>query len=270
MSTTASGAGMRRREFLGVLGGAAVAWPVVARGQQGESVRRIGIILPAAADDPEFQARLAAFHQALEQLGWIIGRNVRIDTRWATANAADIRRHVAELIALTPDVILAHASTTVGPLLQATRTVPIVFPVAGDPVAAGFVDSLSRPGGNATGFMDFEYGLAAKWLELLKQITPDMTRVAVLRDPGIPTGPAQFGIIQAVAPSLSVEAIAVNVRDAPQIERDVATFARSSNCGLLVTSSSLSRLHRNLIVTLAARHKLPRSTGTAFSSPPAA
>ena len=247
---------MRRREFIAALCAAAV-WPLAARAQPGDRVRRIGVLLPATADDPEFQTRLAAFHQTLEQLGWIIGRNVRIDTRWATANAADIRRHVAELVALTPDVILAHASTTVGPLLQATRTVPIVFPVAGDPVAAGFVDSLSRPGGNATGFMDFEYGLAAKWLELLKQIAPDITRVAVLRDPGIPTGPAQFGIIQAVAPSLSVEAIAVNVRDAQEIERDVATFARSSNGGMVVTSSSLSRLHRNLIVTLAARHKLP-------------
>jgi putative ABC transport system substrate-binding protein len=217
------GADMRRRDFLSVLGGAAAAWPVVARGQQGETVRRIGIILPAASDNEEFQTRLAAFRQALEQLGWIIGRNVRIHTRWATANAAEIRRHVAELVASTPDVILAHAS----------------------------------PGGNATGFMDFEYGLAAKWPELLKQIAPDMMRVAVLRDPGIPTGPAQFGIIQAVAPSLSVEAIAVNVRDAPEIERDLGVFARSSNGGLVVTSSSLSRLHRNLIVTLAARHKLP-------------
>src|SRR5688572_15123999 len=244
---------MKRREFIRLLGG--TAWPLAARAQ--DRVRRIGVLLPATADDPEFKTRLAAFHQELEQLGWIIGRNVRIDTRWATANAADIRRHVAELIALTPDVILAHASSTVGPLLQATRTVPIVFPVAGDPVAAGFVDSLSRPGGNATGFMDFEYGLAAKWLELLKQIAPAMTRAAVLRDPGIPTGPAQFGVIQAMAPALSVEAIAVNVRDAPEIERDVATFARSSNGGLVVTSSSLSRLHRNLIVTLAALHKLP-------------
>ena len=247
---------MRRREFLSVICGAA-AWPLAAHAQQGERVRRIGIILPATADDAEFQARLAAFYQGLALLGWTIGRNVRIDTRWATANAADIRRHVAELVALSPDVILAHASTTVGPLLQATRTVPIVFPVASDPVAAGFVDSLARPGGNATGFMDFEYGMAAKWLELLKQIAPDMTRSAVLRDPGIPTGPAQFGVIQAMAPSLRVEAIAVNVRDTAEIERDVATFARSTNGGMVVTSSSLSRLHRNLIVTLAARHKLP-------------
>jgi putative ABC transport system substrate-binding protein len=182
---------------------------------------------------------------------------VQIDTRWATANATEIRKHAAELAALAPDVILANGDSTAGPMSQATRTVPIVFPVVADPVAAGFVDSLARPGGNATGFMDFEYGMAAKWLELLKQIAPDMTRVAVLRDPGIPTGPAQFGVIQAMAPSLRVEAIAVNVRDAQEIERDVATFARSSNGGLVVTSSSLSRLHRNLIVTLAARHKLP-------------
>jgi putative ABC transport system substrate-binding protein len=247
---------MRRRDFLAGLGGSA-AMPFAAGAQDRERVRRIGVLLPATADDAEFQTRLAAFHQGLEQLGWSIGRNVRIDTRWATANAAGIRRHVAELVALTPDVILAHASPTVGPLLQATRTVPVVFPVASDPVAAGFVDSLSRPGGNATGFMDFEYGLAAKWPELLKQIAPDTTRLAVLRDPGIPTGPAQFGIIQAVAPSLRVEAISVNVRDAVEIERDVSTFARSSTGGLVVTSSSLSRLHRNLIVTLAARHKLP-------------
>ena len=251
------GGDMRRREFFGVLGGAVAAWPVVVRGQQGESVKRIGIILPAASDNAEFQTRLAAFHQALEQLGWTIGGNVRIDTRWATANTADIRRHVAELVALTPDVILAHAATTVGPLLQATRTVPIVFPVVGDPVAAGFVDSLARPGGNATGFMDFEYSMGGKWLELLKQIAPNVTRAAVLRDTAIPTGPAQFGVIQAVAPSLRMEVIPVNMRDEPEIERDVATFARSINGSLVVTASSPSRLHRNLIVTLAARHKLP-------------
>ena len=247
---------MKRREFLGVMGGA-LAWPLAARAQQDGRVRRIDIILPAASDDAEFQTRLAAFHQGLGQLGWTIGRNVLIETRWATTNTADIRRHAAELVALAPDVILAHASTTVGPLLQATRTVPIVFPVVGDPVAAGFVDSLARPGGNATGFMDFEYGMAAKWLELLKQLAPDMARVAVLRDPGIPTGPAQFGVIQAAAPSLRVEVIPVNMRDAPEIERDVAAFARFGNGGLIATASSPARRHRNHIVELAARYKLP-------------
>ena len=174
---------MRRREFITLLGGAAAAWPLAARAQQPERMRRIGMLLPAAADDAEFQARVGAFLQALALLGWTIGRNVRIDTRWATANAADIRRHAAELAALAPDVILAHGASTVGPLLQATRTVPIVFPVVGDPVGAGFVDSLARPGGNATGFMTFEYSLGGKWLELLKQIAPGVTRAAVLRDP---------------------------------------------------------------------------------------
>ncbi len=179
-----------RRQFVFLLAGAATAihWPLAARAQQGERVRRIGVLLPAAADDAEFQARVGAFLQALAQLGWTIGRNVRIDTRWATANAADIRRHAAELAALAPDVILAHGASTVGPLLQATRTVPIVFPVVADPVGAGFVDSLARPGGNATGFMNFEYSMSGKWLELLKQIAPSVTRVAVLRDPAIPTG----------------------------------------------------------------------------------
>ena len=180
---------MRRREFLGVLGGAA-AWPLAARAQQPERMRRIGVLLPAAADDAEFQARVGAFLQALALLGWTIGRNVRIDTRWATANAAEIRRHAAELAALAPDVILAHGASTVGPLLQATRTVPIVFPVVVDPVGAGFVDSLARPGGNATGFMRFEYSMGGKWLELLKQIAPGVTRAAVLRDPAKPPAPA--------------------------------------------------------------------------------
>jgi putative ABC transport system substrate-binding protein len=250
---------MRRREFLGVLGGGAAAtWPLVARAQQRGSVRRIGILLPVAADDTEFQARVGAFLQGLQQLGWNIGRNVRIDTRWAGASAAEIRRHAAELVALAPDVILAHGAPTLGPLLQATRTVPIVFPIAGDPVAAGFVDSLARPGGNATGFMDLEYGMAGKWLELLKQIASGVTRVAVLRDPATPTGPAQFGVIQAVAPSLGIrEVIPVNVRDAPTIERAVAAFAASSNGGLIVTPSGWASVHRDLIITLAARHKLP-------------
>ena len=190
-------------------------------------------------------------------MGWTIGRNVRIDTRWATANAADIRRHAAELVALAPDVILAHGDSTVGPLLQATRTVPIVFPIVADPVGAGFVDSLARPGGNATGFMNFEYSMGGKWLELLKQIAPGVTRVAVLRDPTIPAGIGQFGVIQAVAPSLRVEVNPVNMRDAGEIERAVAAFARSGNGGLIVTASASAVLHRDLIVTLAARHKLP-------------
>ena len=220
-------------------------------------MRRIGVLLPAAADDAEFQARVGAFLQALALLGWTIGRNVRIDTRWATANAAEIRRHAAELAALAPDVILAHGASTVGPLLQATRTVPIVFPVVGDPVGAGFVDSLARPGGNATGFMTFEYSLGGKWLELLKQIAPGVTRVAVLRDPAQGSGTSQFAAIQAVAPSLRVEVNPVNMRDAGEIERAVAAFARSPNGGLIVTASGSAALHRDLIITLAARHKLP-------------
>ena len=187
---------MRRREVITLLGGAAAAWPLAARAQQTERVRRIGILLPGAADDAEYQARVGAFLQALALLGWTIGRNVRIDTRWATTNAAEIRRHAAELVALAPDVILAHASPTLGPLLQATRTVPIVFAVVADPVGAGFVDSLARPGGNATGFTPFEYSLSGKWLELLKEIAPGVTRVAVLRDPAIPTGIGNFSVIR--------------------------------------------------------------------------
>ena len=233
------------------------AWPLAARAQQPERMRRIGVLLPAAADDAEYQTRVAAFLQGLQQLGWTIGRNVRIDTRWATTDAAEIRRHAAELAALAPDVILAPAATTVGPLLQATRTVPIVFPVVVDPVGAGFVDSLARPGGNATGFMNFEYSIGGKWLELLKQIAPGVTRVAVLRYAATPSGVGQFGIIQSVAPSLRVEVTPVNMRDAPEIERAVAAFARAPNGGLIVTASPLAQRHRDLIVTLAARHKLP-------------
>jgi putative ABC transport system substrate-binding protein len=247
---------MKRREFIAGLGGAA-AWPLAAYGQQADRVRRVGVLLPAAADDAGMQARIAAFHQGLEQSGWTIGRNVRIDTRWATTDAAEIRRHAAELAALAPDVILAHAATTVGPLLQATRTVPIVFPAVVDPVGAGFVDSLARPGGNATGFMNYEYSLSGKWLELLKQIAPGLTRVAVLRNAATASGPGQFAAVQAMAPSLSVEVNPVNVRDAGEIERDVAAFARAPNGGLIVTASPAAQLHRDLIVALAARHKLP-------------
>src|SRR5262245_48035313 len=227
-----------RRQFITLVGGAAFAWPLAARAQQLERMRRIGVILPAAANDAEFQARVGAFLQALAQLGWTDGRNVRIDTRWATSNAAEIRRHAAELAAVAPDVILAHGVSTVGSMLQAARTVPIVFPVAGDPVAAGFADSLARPGGNATGFMTVEHSMGGKWLELLKQIVPSMTRAAVLRDPAIPSGIGQFGAIQTVAPALGVEVNPVNVRDASEIERAVAAFARSSNGGLIVTAGS--------------------------------
>ena len=245
-----------RRDFITLLGGAA-AWPLAARAQQQDAMRRLGVLLPVATDDAEFQTRVGAFLQALQQLGWTIGRNVKIDIRWATANADAIRRHAAELAALAPDVILAHGAPTLGPLLQVTRTVPIVFPVASDPVAAGFVESLARPGGNATGFMDWEYGMAVKWPELLKQIAPSVTRVAVLRDPTIPTGPAQFGVIQAVAPSLGMDVVPINVRDVPEIERALAAFARSSNGSLIVTPSGFASVNRDLIITLAAWHRLP-------------
>jgi putative ABC transport system substrate-binding protein len=247
---------MRRREFITGLGSAA-AWPVVARAQQGDRVRRIGVLLPATADDAVFQARVGAFLQGLALLGWTIGRNVRIDIRWATLNAAEIRRHAEELAALAPDVILANGASAVGPLLQVTRTVPIVFPLITDPVAAGFVDSLARPGGNATGFMSFEYSQSGKWLEVLKQIAPSVTRVAVLRDAVLGSGTSQFAVIQAAAPSLRVEVNPVNMRDAGEIERAVAAFARSPNGGLIVTSGGSALVHRNLISALAARHKLP-------------
>ena len=247
---------IRRRDFITLLGGAAV-WPIAAKAQQHERMRRVGMLLPATADDSRFQTFVGAFLQAQALLGWIIGRNVRIDTRWATANAAEIRKHAAELAGLTPDVILAHGAITVGPLLQATRTVPIVFPVINDPVAAGFVDSLARPGGNATGFMISEYGIAAKWLELLKEIAPNVTRVAVLRDPAVPTGPGQFGIIQVAATPLRVEVSSVSVRDVPEIERAVAAFAPAGNGGVIILGGAATSTHRNLIVTLAARHKLP-------------
>jgi putative ABC transport system substrate-binding protein len=247
---------LRRRDFITAVGGAAASWPLAARAQP-ERVRRIGVLLPAAPDDLDFQVRIGAFHQGLALLGWTIGRNVRIDIRWATANAAEVRRHAAELVALAPDVILAHGTTTVGPLLQATLTVPIVFVNVADPVGGGLVASLARPGGNATGFMTFEYSMAGKWLELLEQIAPGVTRVAILRNPAIPTGPAQFGVIQAVAASLRVEVNPANVSDAGEIERAVAAFARSPNDGLIVTPSALAEVHRELIITLAARHRLP-------------
>ena len=248
---------MRRREFILLLGGSALAWPLTARVQQADRVRRIGVLMSIAAEDSEGQTRLAVFQQGLRQLGWADGRNVEIDTRWGAGEADRIRKYAAELLALAPDVIVATGSATVGPLLQATRTVPIVFVYVPDPVGAGFVDSLARPGGNATGFTPFEYGTAAKWLELLKQVAPSVTRAAVLRDPAIATGLSQFGAIQAVAPSVGVELSPVGVRDANEIERGITAFARALNGGLIVTGSPLATVHRDLIITLAARHKLP-------------
>jgi putative ABC transport system substrate-binding protein len=245
-----------RCEFITFIGGAAAAWPLAARAQQPERVRRIGVLMYLPADDAEGQARLTAFTQALTQLGWSDGHNLRIDTRYATAD--DIRRHAAELAALAPDVLVAGTGTaTVAPLLQATRTVPIVFAVVIDPVGAGFVDSLARPGGNATGFTVFEYSMSGKWLELLKEIAPNVTRVAVLRDPAIASGIGQFGAVQIVAPSLGVQLSPLDVRDAGEIERAIGAFASGLNGGLIVTASPVANVHRNLIVTLAARHKLP-------------
>jgi ABC-type uncharacterized transport system substrate-binding protein len=245
---------MKRREFITLLGGAAT-WPLAARAQQPERVRRIGVLMYLAADDAEGQTRLAAFTQALKQLGWSDGRNLRIDTRWATAD--DVRRQAAELVALGPDVMLSTGSATVGPLLEVTRTVPIVFAQVPDPVGAGFVDSLSRPAGNATGFTGFEFGISVKWLELLKEIAPSVTRVAVIRDPFLTSGTGQFAAIQSAAPAFRVDLRPVGVRDPGEIERGLAAFGREPNGGLIVTASGRAMFHRNLIITLAARHKLP-------------
>jgi putative ABC transport system substrate-binding protein len=248
---------MRRREFIAGLGGAA-AWPIAAHAQQPERMRRIGVLMASTADNPDFQARIAAFQQGLQQLGWSDGRNVHFDTRWATTKPDDLRRHADELAALAPDVILAGSGTsTVAPLLRATRTVPIVFAVVIDPVGAGFVDNLARPGRNATGFTIFEYGMSGKLLELLKQIAPPMTRAAVLRDPTIASGIGQFAAVQAVAPSLGVDLTPVDARDASEIERVVTAFARFGNGGLIVTASPVATRHRDLIIALAARLRLP-------------
>jgi putative ABC transport system substrate-binding protein len=245
---------VKRREFLSLLGGTA-AWPLGARAQ--ERVRRIGVLMSLAEGDPETKRRIGAFLEGLRQLGWADGGNAQINYRWGGGNPNDIRRYAAELAALAPDVILATGSVTVGPLLEVTRTVPIVFVQVPDPVAAGFVDSLARPGGNATGFVNFEYGMGAKWLELLKQIAPAVTRVGVLRDPALAVGAGQYGAIQSVAPSLAMEASPINLRDAGEIERGIANFARVPNGGLILTGSALGIVHRDLIVTLAARYNLP-------------
>jgi putative ABC transport system substrate-binding protein len=238
-----------------MIGGAA-AWPVAARGQQPERIRRIGVLMPLAEGDREGLSRVAAFVQELRQLGWTQDHNVRIETRFGAGSAA-VRRHAAELIALAPDAILANGDSTVSVLLQSIHTVPIVFANVPDPVGAGFVDSLARPGGNATGFTLFEFGISGKWLELLKEISPGVTRVAVMRDPALASGGGQLGAIQSVAPSFGIELNPINVRDVSEIERVVAAFARLSNGGLIVTGSALAIAHRDVIISLAAQHKLP-------------
>ena len=253
---------MRRREFIGFLGSAA-AWPLAARAQQG-GVRHIGVLTPLAADDAESQARHGAFLQGLQEAGWSIGRNVKIDYRFAAGDAERIRQYAEELVALKPDVILATGSPVTAALLQVTRSVPIVFAQVPDPVGNGFVASLARPGGNATGFITFEYGVAGKYVELLKEIAPHITRAAVLRDPTIASGIGQMAAIQAVAPSLGVELGPVGVHDAGEIESAVAAFAREPNGGLIVLASPLQIVQRDLIVTLAARHRLPAVYGFRF------
>jgi putative ABC transport system substrate-binding protein len=247
---------MLRRGFIGLLGGAAASWPLVARAQPASGVRRVGVLIPVAADSASAQAYLAAFLQRLAQLGWTDGGNVRIDLRWGGANIDDIRTYAKELVALAPDVILTGA-TSLRWLRQATRTIPLVFVLVVDPVGGAHVDTLSRPGGNATGFMQFEFSLAGKWLELLKETTPGVKRAAVLRDAAEPAGIGQFAVIQAVAPSMGIEVSAINVNDAAEIEQRLAAFARIPNGGLIVTASALSVVHLGLTVELASRYKLP-------------
>jgi putative tryptophan/tyrosine transport system substrate-binding protein len=247
--------GMQRREFISLIGGAA-AWPLTARAQP-DRIRRIGVIIPGAADDSAYKARIAAFLHGLRELGWTDGANVQIEYRWSGGNAADTHKYAVELAALAPDAILAVGSAGAGAMLQITRTLPIVFAIVPDPVGSGFVKGLSRPGGNATGFMMFEYSLCGKWPELLKQIAPRVTRAAVLRDPDLTSGIGQFAVIQSVAPSVGIEVSPVNLSNAAEIESDIAAFAGSANGGLILTASPLSGVHRDLIITLAARFKLP-------------
>jgi len=247
---------VKRRTFISLLG-SAVAWPLAARAQQPGRLRRIGVLTPFAADDAEGHARLTAFAQALQQSGWTVGQNVQIDYRWGPGNAETMRKYAADLVALAPDVILATSSAAVAPLLEVSRTVPIVFAGIADAVGAGYVESLARPGGNATGFAIYEYSISGKWLELLKEVAPRVTQVAVLRESGIAAGPGQFGAIQALAPSLGVEVRAVDVRDAGDIERALTAFVQGSDGGMIVVGSPAATIQRGLIIALAARHKLP-------------
>jgi putative ABC transport system substrate-binding protein len=246
-----------RREVITLLGGAAAAWPLAARAQQGERMRRIGILMSAGESDPIGRAHQEAFAHALNELGWANGRNVIIDTRWTAADAGRMLADARSLVALAPDLILASGGVTMQALLQVTRTVPIIFLQVLDPVGAGYVRSLARPGGNVTGFTNFEYGMSGKWLELVKQIMPEMTRAAVLRDPAATSGTAQFAAIQAVAPFLKVDLTPLGMDDAGEIERSIAEFARGTNGGLVVVPGARAGVHRELIIALAARHRLP-------------
>jgi putative ABC transport system substrate-binding protein len=256
---------MRRRELITLLGGAAAMWPLAARAQQSPArVRRIAVLMNLSADDPEGQARLAAFLQGLQEAGWAVGRNAQIDIRWGEADAKQIRNQAIDMVARAPDVILASSPLVLVPLRDATRTIPIVFAAVSDPVAAGFVASLARPGGNATGFTVFEYGFSVKWLELLKELAPHVTRVAVLQELGNPGGLPQFAAIQAVAPSLRVEVSTLWMRDDAEIEQAVTAFARSPNGGLIATRTTGAIVHRDLIIKLAARHRLPAVYGYRF------
>jgi putative tryptophan/tyrosine transport system substrate-binding protein len=248
---------MRRRNFIALLGGAAIPWPFAARAQQGERMRRIGVFSALSADDPEWQARLAAFHQGLQELGWIVGRTIRIEHRVGPGDGEFLRRRAAELVALAPDAIVVNGTSPLTPLLQATRQVPVVFVNVSDPVGAGFVASLARPGGNATGFTQFEYGMSGKWLELLKQIAPGLKRAAVLRDAAIPTGIGQFAVLSAAAHSLGIVVSPLDMREPDGIERGVAAFASGPDGGLVLTASAVGLRHRELIIALAARHRLP-------------
>ena len=248
---------LKRREFVTLLGGAAAAWPLAARAQQPKRMRRVGVLLPATADDLEFQARVGVFAQELRQLGWSIGQNVQIETQWATANIDAIRRRAAEMIALMPDVVLANGDSTVGALQQVTQTTPVVFVVVTDPIGAGFAQTLAHPGGNTTGFLAFEYGISTKWLALLKEVAPTVRRAAVLRDPSVPIGLGQFGAIQGIAPSLNMDVSPVDVRDITEMERAVAALAHASNGGLITLPGAVQLAHRKLIIELAARYQLP-------------
>lgn len=247
---------MRRREFIAFVGGSAVLWPVAARARQGDRLRRIGVLMNLTAEDPVSIARAKAFAEGLQALGWIDGRNVQIDYRWAASKADLFRRYAAELVALEPDVLLTSGGAAVPAALEATRTIPVVFVITPDPVGNGYVESLARPGGNATGFLNFEYNLAAKWPELLKEIAPKTTRVAVLREP-IVQGIGQLAVIQSVAPSLGLDVLAINPRDAAELERGIGTFAQLGNGGLILTAAPSGPGHRDLIIGLAARYRLP-------------